>query len=100
HPEKRHFMQLLVDTGGHWWTKEQPQFSPRPCPPPRPLEFLSLVLTHGVDPRRMKRARCGRGRQHRGRLRIGATSPFSSSTRSPASTPYCDYRSITGERAF
>ena len=32
-----------------------------------------------------------RRRWRRGRLVIGAWSPFSSWTRSPASTPYCDY---------
>jgi hypothetical protein len=31
-----------------------------------------------------------RRRWRRGRLGIGAGSPFSSWTRSPASTPYCD----------
>ena len=39
-----------------------------------------------------------RRRWRRGRLVIGAESPFSSWTRSPASTPYCD-PGIAGERA-
>src|SRR6266542_6193497 len=38
----------------------------------------------------MKQAYSVRWRGHRGRLGIGAASPWTSVARSPASTPYCD----------
>jgi hypothetical protein len=57
------------------------------------------VHTRAVDPRRMKRdrVRAGVGTEVGGFT--GATSPYVSWTRSPTSTPYCDPRSPTGERA-
>jgi Domain of unknown function (DUF892) len=53
---------------------------------------LSSLVSHpsATGPRGHETGYSVRRRWRRGRLGIGAGSPFSSWTRSPASTPYCD----------
>jgi hypothetical protein len=54
-------------------------------------DSLSLVShPSSTSPRCHETRYSVRGRWRRGRLLIGAWSPFSSWTRSSASTPYCD----------
>jgi hypothetical protein len=58
------------------------------------------VPIHAVDPRRMKRGRVGWWHRQRGRPTSGALSPYISWTRNSTSTPYCEQRSKSVQRAY